>query len=156
MPPTTRSQARKQSQSQTYITPEGREEDLATIDLVENCATMYPAFVTAPVPTKEHMRTMAALSKSMTDDECRSWMKEHRHPNFAETTFAVLDGDTAKNKTCRVGVADFVKYDSDKMITTDFYGIMYTQVPLEMATISWYNHEEFFLGSGKVLNLKIH
>lgn len=88
----------------------------------------------------------------MTDDEVRSWMSEHRHPNFVGSTFAVLDGDTARNKTCRIGVTDVVQDNVDKMITTDFYGSMYVMVPVEVATVSWYNHAEFFLGSGKVLN----
>lgn len=89
---------------------------------------------------------------SMTDDQVRSWMNEHRQSHFAECTFAVLDGDTAKNKTCRIGVTDFVPVDSDRMITTDFYGSMYVMVPVEAATCSWNDHEEFYLGTGKVLN----
>lgn len=56
----------------------------------------------------------------MTDDEVRSWMNEHQHPHFAECTFAVLDGDTAKNKTCRIRVTDFVPVDSHRMITNRF------------------------------------
>ncbi|KAL5345378.1 hypothetical protein ACLOAV_009749 [Pseudogymnoascus australis] len=88
----------------------------------------------------------------MTDDEVRSWMNENKHPNFAECTFVVLDGDTAKNKTCRIGATDFIPVDSDRMITTDFYGIMFVMVPVEMATCSWYDHEEFYQGSDKVLN----
>ncbi|KFY64990.1 hypothetical protein V497_01540 [Pseudogymnoascus sp. VKM F-4516 (FW-969)] len=200
MPLTTRNQARKQSQSQSNIIPKEKNkktrENLVSLDTVERCATMYPAFVTAPLPTKvldelieeaknglcgmmmddrgvpgeclcildtedldsvthgsrKPMQPFESPFLGMTDDEVRSWMSEHRHPNFAESTFAVLDGDTAKNKTCRIGVTDIVQYDVDRMITTDFYGSMYVMVPVEAATVSWFNHEEFYLGSGKVLN----
>lgn len=87
----------------------------------------------------------------MTDDEVRSWVNKHRHPNFAKVTFIVLDGDTAKNKTCRMGATDIVTEDSDRMITTDFYSTMSTMMPLEVCTLSWCENEEFYLGTGKVL-----
>ena len=88
----------------------------------------------------------------MTDDEVRSWANEHRNPNFAECTFLVLNGDTAKNKTCRIGATDVVTEDSGKMITTDFYSSMSTMMPIEAVTLSWCENEEFYLGTGKVLN----
>jgi hypothetical protein len=81
-----------------------------------------------------------------TDDEIRVWVKEHTHPNFASLTFTILDEDTIKNKTCRVG---YTRND-DRMLLTDFYATMCVRVPIEMATISW--HEEGLVGTGRVFN----
>ena len=83
-----------------------------------------------------------------TDDEIRAWMKEHIHPNFAQTTFTILDEDTIKNKTCRVGYT----LDDDRILLTDFYADLYVRVPVEMFTISWDELE--LLGTGKVFNQK--
>ncbi|KIN09074.1 hypothetical protein OIDMADRAFT_23793 [Oidiodendron maius Zn] len=67
-----------------------------------------------------------------TDDEIREWVKEHPHPSFAQLTFTILDEDTIKNKTCRVG---YTRGD-DRILITDFYATMYVRVPIEMATSS--------------------
>lgn len=82
------------------------------------------------------------------EDEIRAWVKEHEHPNFAQTTFTILDEDTIKNKTCRVGYT----LGDDRMLLTDFYANMYVRVPVEMATVSW--DEEEFVGTGKVFSRK--
>ncbi|OBT69199.1 hypothetical protein VE03_01939 [Pseudogymnoascus sp. 23342-1-I1] len=74
---------------------------------------------------------------SMTDDEVRNWFNEHRHPNFDCTTFAVLDKDTAKNKTSRIGNIDVNEEAGDKMITTDFYASIYIRIPLEAFIYRW-------------------
>jgi hypothetical protein len=73
----------------------------------------------------------------MTDDQVRSWMNEHPHPNFARLTFAVLDEDTVKNKTCRIGYTQTEDEDDDKLVTTDFYACMTIRLAVEMVTISW-------------------
>jgi hypothetical protein len=66
----------------------------------------------------------------MTDDQVRSWMKEHEHPHFAYGTFAVLDEDTIKNKTCRIGCTHADRKEADKMQITDFYASMHVRVPI--------------------------
>jgi hypothetical protein len=79
-------------------------------------------------------------------------MKEHRHPSFAYFTFAVLDEDTAKNKTCRIGCTDYDAEDGDKMLITDFYTSLYIRVPIEVVTISWC--EEIHSGENKIYDPK--
>lgn len=66
MAPTTRSQARKQSETGSELIPlrkpEDRRENPGSPDQVENDATMFPAFVTAPIPLKVGMGLSAAFS----------------------------------------------------------------------------------------------
>lgn len=69
-----------------------------------------------------------------TDEDCRSWINEHRHPYFAEYTFVVLDNDTAKNKTCRVGYTYVNEPKGDQMLIIDFYTCM---PALEVGTVTW-------------------
>jgi len=71
-----------------------------------------------------------------TDDQIRQWMKDQTTPNFAKYTFTILDEDTVKNKTCRVG-----HVDDDRILLTDFYTTMVVRVPIEMATVSWESYE---------------
>lgn len=85
-----------------------------------------------------------------TDDECRSWMNEHRHPYFADYTFIVLDKDTAKNKTCRVGYTYVNEMMGDKMLITDFYICMHSMPALEICELTWEANE--FVGTGEVDN----
>lgn len=79
-------------------------------------------------------------------------MKDHQHPSFAYSTFAVLDEDTTKNKTCRIGSTSDNTEEGDKMLTTDFFASMYFRVPVEMATRSWC--EEVWGYAGKVFDRK--
>ncbi|KFX88730.1 hypothetical protein V490_07445 [Pseudogymnoascus sp. VKM F-3557] len=199
MTPTTRSQARKQSQPQSKLIPLRKPEDArersGNPDRVENYATMIPAFVTAPVPLKildelieesknglrglidddegntgyhlcildtmdlnsvEHgSRTPVQPFESpfigWTDDECRSWMNEHRHPYFATYTFVVLDKDTVKNKTIRIGYLFVDEPQGDQMMVHDFYTSMHSMPALEIGNMTWSCNEEF-LGTGKVYN----
>lgn len=72
-----------------------------------------------------------------TDNEIRQWMKDHKNPNFAECTFIILNEDTIKNKTCRVGHID----DDKRILLTDFYTTMVIRVPIEMATLGWESYE---------------
>ena len=82
------------------------------------------------------------------DDEIRAWREEHKHPDFGELTFTILDEGTIKNKTCRVGYTG----GDDRMLLTDFYTNMHVRVPLEQVTISW--EEEYFVGTGQVYGRK--
>lgn len=43
-----------------------------------------------------------------------------RHPNFASGTFAVLDKDTVKNKTCRIGYTNIDAEDGNKCLPLIF------------------------------------
>lgn len=94
------------------------------------------------------MHTFESPFLRMTDNEIRAWMKEHKHPNFAQATFTILDKDSIKNKTCRVGYT----LDDDRILLTDFYADLCLRVPVEMGTISWDELE--FVGTGKVFNQK--
>lgn len=85
-----------------------------------------------------------------TDDECRSWMNEHRNPYLAEYTFIVLDKDTVKNKTCRVGYTYVNEMMGDKMLITDFYTCMHSMPALEMLELTWEANE--LVGTGEVYN----
>lgn len=89
-----------------------------------------------------------------TEDEIRAWMLEHvhNHPNFARTTFTILDENTVKNKICRMGYISEVTPD-DRMLCTDFYADMYVRVPIEMGTLSW--DEEELVGTREVYNQEI-
>ncbi|KFY74282.1 hypothetical protein V499_05687 [Pseudogymnoascus sp. VKM F-103] len=83
-----------------------------------------------------------------TDDECRSWINEHRHPYFAEYNFIVLDEDTVKNKTCRVGYTYVNEPMGDKMLTTDFFTCMHNMPAIDVGTLLW--DETVLLGTGEV------
>lgn len=85
-----------------------------------------------------------------TDDECRSWMNEHWHPHFAEYTFIVLDKDTVKNKTCRVGYTYVNEMMGDKMLITDFYTCMHSMQALEILELTWEANE--LVGTGEAYN----
>lgn len=85
-----------------------------------------------------------------TDDECRSWINEHRHLYFAEYNFIVLDKDTAKNKTCCVGYTYVNEPMGDKMLITDFYTCMHSMPAIEVGTLLW--DETELLGTGEVDN----
>lgn len=85
-----------------------------------------------------------------TDDECRSWINEHRHPYFSEYNFIVLDKDTAKNKTCRVGYTYVNEPMGDKMLITDFFTCMHNMPAIEVGTLLW--DETELLGTGEVDN----
>ncbi|OBT51909.1 hypothetical protein VE04_06389 [Pseudogymnoascus sp. 24MN13] len=72
--------------------------------------------------SRKPMQPFESPFLGMADNEVRTWMSEHRNLNFVESTFAVLDGDTARNKTCRIGVTDVVLEDVDKMIRRISFG----------------------------------
>lgn len=80
----------------------------------------------------------------MTDDEIRGWMREHKHPGFAQLTFTILDEDTVRNKTCRIGYT----LDNDGMLICDFWASMVIRVPIEMVTLTW--DDEELVGTGRV------
>jgi hypothetical protein len=107
--------------------------------------------------SRKPMQPFESPFLGMTDDEVRTWFNEHRHPNFASGTFTVLDKDTAKYKTCRIGYTDIDAEEGNKMITTDFYASIYIQIPLDVVVISWFeevrNHE-IRLGPGKAYTRK--
>lgn len=103
------------------------------------------------------MQTFDSPFLGMTDDEVRTWFNEHPHPNFTRRTFAVLDKDTAKNKTCRIGNKDVNEEEGNKMITTDFYASVYTVTPLEAFVFRWFEKIESIeleTGPGKVYTRK--
>lgn len=89
-----------------------------------------------------------------TDDEVRTWGSEHTKGNgkFANSTFTILDEDTIKNKTSRIGYMGG-SYPDKRMMLADFYAEMYVRVPMEVATMSWF--EQGFVGTGEVYNREI-
>jgi hypothetical protein len=94
------------------------------------------------------MRAFESPFLGKSDDDIRAWLEGHKHPNFGELTFTILDEDTIKNKTCRVGYTG----DDDRMLLTDFYANIYIRVPMEVVTMSW--DEEELVGTGKIFNRK--
>jgi hypothetical protein len=88
----------------------------------------------------------------MTDDQVRSWMDQHPHPSFAADTFTILDGDTIKNKTCRIGYNGYDDRDRDKMLITDFWASLMVRITIEMAEISWWELDT--LKTGEVYGRK--
>lgn len=78
----------------------------------------------------------------MTDDEVYTWFNEHQHPNFAGVTFQFLDSGTAKNKTCRIRNTNINAMHDNKITTTGFYASIHISIPLEAATISWFEQVE--------------
>ncbi|OBT62549.1 hypothetical protein VE03_07405 [Pseudogymnoascus sp. 23342-1-I1] len=198
---TTRNQARRQSETQSELIPLRKPEDIrenpGNPNRVEEYATMYPVFITAPVlleildelieesqkglndmiggtPTgskegppmeclcfletmdlnsvvrgsRKPMQPFESPFIGWTDDECRSWMNEHRHPSFATYTFVVLDKDTVKNKTCRIGYTYVDKPKGDQMLITDFYTCMHSMPALEISEMDW--EENKLVGTGEV------
>lgn len=73
------------------------------------------------------------LSKS--DAEIRTWMQEHVHDSdtFASSTFTILDAETIRNRTCRVGCVGA----DERMLTTDFFATLSVRIPVEMVVTSW-------------------
>jgi hypothetical protein len=76
----------------------------------------------------------------MKDDEVRAWMKERWREDAFSMTFAILDEDTVKNKTCRIGYID--PFDSgeehaDKMVPSDFFVRIYTRIAIDEVTMGW-------------------
>ena len=65
MTPTTRSQARKQSQTQSELIPRRKPEDIrenpGSPDRVEEFASMFPVFITAPVPLEVSIEILATF-----------------------------------------------------------------------------------------------
>ncbi|KFY00959.1 hypothetical protein V490_01129 [Pseudogymnoascus sp. VKM F-3557] len=107
--------------------------------------------------SRKPMQPFESPFLGMTDDEVRTWFLEHQHPGFSYFTFAVLDKDTVKNKTCRIGYRDVNAEEDNKMVITDFYASIYIQIPLDVVVISWFeevrNHE-LVLGPGKAYTRK--
>lgn len=97
--------------------------------------------------SRQPMRAFKSPFLGKSDDEIRTWMKEHEHPSFGQLAFTILDEDTVKNKTCRVG-----SFNDDRMLLADFYGDLHIRVPIEMCTISW--DEEPLVGSEKIFDQK--
>ena len=89
-----------------------------------------------------------------TDDEIREWIKEHRHPNFAQRTFTVLDQNTVQHKISRIGYVDDTDPD-DRMLWSDFYVDLHMRMPIEMCTIDWDDSALTGLGTEKVFNRKV-
>lgn len=86
----------------------------------------------------------------MTDEQIRSWLINHEHPSFSYFTFAVLDEETVKNKTCRIGYRDCNELNGEKMLITDFWAMLRVRVPLEVCTMSWWSEAK--VGTGEVYN----
>ncbi|KFY61770.1 hypothetical protein V496_04896 [Pseudogymnoascus sp. VKM F-4515 (FW-2607)] len=107
--------------------------------------------------SRKPMQPFESPFLGMTDEEVRTWFNEHPHPNFACRTFSVLDRDTARNKTCRIGNKDGNEEAGNKMITTDFYASTYTRIPLEAFVFRWFEDVESIelqTGPGKVYTRK--
>lgn len=86
-----------------------------------------------------------------TDNEIREWMMKHRHPNFVESTFTILDQNTIEHRICRIGYVS-ENYPDDQMLWSDFYANLYVRVPIKMGTVGW---DELLLGPGEVYNRKV-
>lgn len=89
------------------------------------------------------------LNKS--DDEIRDWMQKHRHSNFAELTFTILDQNTVDRRVCRMGYINENNPDT-RMLRTDFFVDLYIRVPLEECTIDW--NDELESAEGQVFDRK--
>lgn len=89
---------------------------------------------------------------NMTDNEIRDWMLQHRHPNFAQLTFTILDQNTVEHQISRIG---YVWEDDpdDRMLLADFFAGLYIRVPISMGTISW--DEEDLVGTEKIIDRKV-
>jgi hypothetical protein len=55
-----------------------------------------------------------------TDNEIRDWMVTHQHPNFAQSTFTILDQNTVDHQISRIGYIDEEDPD-DRMLLADFF-----------------------------------
>lgn len=62
----------------------------------------------------------------------------------------VLDNDTVKNKTCRVGYTYINEPMGDKMKITDFYTCLHSMPALEVGNACWDWDE--FVGTDEVYN----
>ena len=87
-----------------------------------------------------------------TDDEIRDWMQKHRHSNFAELTFTILDQNTVDRRVCRMGYINEHNPDT-RMLRTDFFVDLYIRVPLEECTIDW--NDELESVEGQVFDRKM-
>lgn len=89
----------------------------------------------------------------MTDDEVRDWMLKHQHPpDFAQSTFTILDQNTVERRISRIGYAGEIDPD-DRMLWADFFADLYVRVPIEMGTTGWDTEE--LVGTGEVFNRKV-
>lgn len=89
------------------------------------------------------MRAFKSLFLGKSDEDIHIWIIVHKHYNFSQLTFTILDEDIIKNKTCRVGYLP----DDDRMIVADFYANIYMRFPIEVVTMSW--HEVELIGTEK-------
>lgn len=88
----------------------------------------------------------------MTENDIRDWMQKHRHPNFAQLTFTILDQNTIDHRICRMGYIDEQRPDT-RMLRTDFYVDLYIRVPLEECTVDW--DDQLQLADGRVFDRKV-
>ena len=100
--------------------------------------------------SRKPMKSFHSPFLGKTDDEIRSWVKENLTglDEFAERTFTILDEDTIKNKTCRIG---YVGGD-DRMLIADFFANLPVRIPVEMSERSWCEND--YLGTEKVFGRK--
>lgn len=61
---------------------------------------------------------------------------EESHPNFAQSTFTILDQDSIERRVCWIGYIDETDPD-DRMLCSDFHSDLYVRVAIEMRTIDW-------------------
>lgn len=94
------------------------------------------------------MKAFESPFLGQSDDDIRAWLKDHEHPNFGQSTFTILDKDTVKNKTCRVGYT----LGDNRILRADFYGNMYIRIPIEVGTLSW--DEEGLVGTEDIFDRK--
>lgn len=63
-----------------------------------------------------------------TDIEIREW--KHRHSNFAEARFTILDRNTVERRICQIGFSSEESPDY-RMLWSDPYADLYLRVPVE-------------------------
>ncbi|EFR01030.1 hypothetical protein MGYG_04033 [Nannizzia gypsea CBS 118893] len=73
-----------------------------------------------------------------TEGQVREWMVKHEHPNFASSTFTILDQNTIDRGISRMGYISEVMPD-DRMTNARFSDDLANRVALEMCTLDWYN-----------------
>ncbi|KAK2758746.1 hypothetical protein FQN54_003436 [Arachnomyces sp. PD_36] len=93
-----------------------------------------------------------------TDDEIREWFKENicgrSHPDFAQSTFTILDQDTVEKGVCRMGYVDGLDPDEDlRMIRTDPYVDLYIRPAIEECTEDW--DDEVRAADGRVSDRRL-
>lgn len=100
------------------------------------------------------MKAFESPFLDFTEPQVRQWLKDHPHKNFASRSYAIMDEDTVANKTLRIGCLDtnIRGKEDDRTLLVDFFAHMYIRVPLEMATVSWF--EEGRVGTDKVFDKK--